>query len=93
MANRTVEFFDEALGFAVTLGAIEVTECEMVTQFKGTAETPPQFTRGYGLAFGHAERKAMAMALVDRALRHRGQVGQATRDRRARTCGLHRRGL
>ena len=24
---------------------------------------------GYGLAFGHAERKAMAMALVDRALR------------------------
>ena len=30
---------------------------------------PPQFTRGYGLAFGHGERKAMAMALVDRALR------------------------
>ena len=23
---------------------------------------PPQFTRGYGLAFGHSERKAMAMA-------------------------------
>ena len=30
---------------------------------------PPQFTRGYGLVFGHAERKAMAMALVDRAMR------------------------
>ena len=30
---------------------------------------PPQFTRGYGLAFGQSERKAMAMALVDRALR------------------------
>ncbi|MCD6074362.1 MAG: phosphonate metabolism, partial [Rhodospirillales bacterium] len=27
------------------------------------------FTRGYGLSFGEAERKAMAMALVDRALR------------------------
>jgi alpha-D-ribose 1-methylphosphonate 5-triphosphate synthase subunit PhnI len=32
---------------------------------------PPQFTRGYGLAFGQSERKAMAMALVDRALRAR----------------------
>ncbi len=29
----------------------------------------PQFTRGYGLTFGHNERKAMSMALVDRALR------------------------
>ena len=43
----------------------------MVNQFKGSAAAPPQFTRGYGLAFGHAERKAMAMALVDRALRGR----------------------
>jgi alpha-D-ribose 1-methylphosphonate 5-triphosphate synthase subunit PhnI len=32
---------------------------------------PPQFTQGYGLAFGGSERKAMAMALVDRALRAR----------------------
>jgi len=30
---------------------------------------PAQFTRGYGLTFGHCERKAMSMALVDRALR------------------------
>jgi alpha-D-ribose 1-methylphosphonate 5-triphosphate synthase subunit PhnI len=30
---------------------------------------PPQFTRGYGLAFGHSERKSMSMALADRALR------------------------
>ncbi|WP_312464739.1 carbon-phosphorus lyase complex subunit PhnI, partial [Pantoea endophytica] len=28
----------------------------------------PHFTRGYGLGFGRSERKAMAMALVDRAL-------------------------
>jgi alpha-D-ribose 1-methylphosphonate 5-triphosphate synthase subunit PhnI len=41
----------------------------MVNQFKGSADAPPQFTRGYGLVFGHAERKAMAMALCDRALR------------------------
>jgi alpha-D-ribose 1-methylphosphonate 5-triphosphate synthase subunit PhnI len=41
----------------------------MVNQFKGSRTEPPQFTRGYGLVFGHGERKAMAMALVDRALR------------------------
>jgi alpha-D-ribose 1-methylphosphonate 5-triphosphate synthase subunit PhnI len=41
----------------------------MITQFVGSKDQPAQFTRGYGLAFGHAERKAMGMALVDRALR------------------------
>jgi alpha-D-ribose 1-methylphosphonate 5-triphosphate synthase subunit PhnI len=64
-----VEFFAEELGFAVTLGRVQLTECEMVTQFKGSAKEPPQFTRGYGLVFGQSERKAMSMALVDRALR------------------------
>jgi alpha-D-ribose 1-methylphosphonate 5-triphosphate synthase subunit PhnI len=64
-----IELFAEELGFVVSLGEIELTECEMVTQFMGTAETPPQFTRGYGLVFGQSERKAMSMALVDRSLR------------------------
>lgn len=64
-----VEVVAEELGFAISIGDIEVTECEMVNQFKGTASSPPQFTRGYGLAFGQSERKAMSMALVDRALR------------------------
>ena len=41
----------------------------MVNQFKGSKTAPPQFTRGYGLVFGFCERKAMAMALVDRAMR------------------------
>jgi alpha-D-ribose 1-methylphosphonate 5-triphosphate synthase subunit PhnI len=59
----------EELGFPICLGSIEVTECEMVNQFVGSATEQAQFTRGYGLAFGHAERKAMGMALVDRALR------------------------
>ncbi len=57
------------LPFAVPLGRIRVTECQMVNQFKGSAKAPPQFTRGYGLVFGQSERKAMAMALCDRALR------------------------
>ncbi len=64
-----VELFSEDLGFAVALGDITVTECQMVNQFKGSATEPPRFTRGYGLAFGHCERKTMGMALVDRALR------------------------
>ena len=64
-----VEIEPEELGFTVAIGEIEVTECQMVNQFAGSKTEPPQFTRGYGLAFGHSERKAMAMALVDRALR------------------------
>jgi alpha-D-ribose 1-methylphosphonate 5-triphosphate synthase subunit PhnI len=59
------------LPFAVPLGRIRVTECQMVNQFKGSTKAPPQFTRGYGLVFGQSERKAMAMSLVDRALRAR----------------------
>ncbi|BCH20460.1 carbon-phosphorus lyase complex subunit PhnI [Mesorhizobium sp. L-8-3] len=59
------------LPFSVPLGRVRVTECQMVTQFKGSAKAPPQFTRGYGLVFGQSERKAMAMSLCDRALRAR----------------------
>ena len=64
-----VEIVPPELGFAITIGEIELTECQMVNQFKGSAEKPPQFSRGYGLTFGRSERKAMAMSLVDRALR------------------------
>ena len=66
-----VDFVAEDVGFAVPLGAIELTECQMVNQFKGSATEAPCFTRGYGLAFGQSERKTMSMALVDRALRAR----------------------
>jgi alpha-D-ribose 1-methylphosphonate 5-triphosphate synthase subunit PhnI len=64
-----VEVVPEELGFPVVVGEIALTECQMVNQFAGSKSEPPRFTRGYGLAFGHCERKAMAMALVDRALR------------------------
>jgi alpha-D-ribose 1-methylphosphonate 5-triphosphate synthase subunit PhnI len=66
-----VEFTPPELGFPVPLGTVALTECQMVNQFHGSAEVPPQFTRGYGLVFGQSERKAMAMALVDRSLRAR----------------------
>ena len=67
----TVSIVPEELGFAIEIGEIEITECQMINQFKGSKELAPVFTRGYGLTFGHNERKAMAMALVDRALRWR----------------------
>jgi alpha-D-ribose 1-methylphosphonate 5-triphosphate synthase subunit PhnI len=63
------ELFVEELGFAVPLGDVELTECQMVNQFKGGDGEPARFTRGYGLALGQSERKAMSIALVDRALR------------------------
>ncbi len=69
MGDVAVEIEPPELGFAIDIGDVVLTECQTVNQFKGSKTQPPQFTRGYGLAFGHAERKAMAMALVDRAMR------------------------
>ncbi len=77
LGTVAVEFTPQELGFPIEIGEIEVTECQMVNQFKGSKTEPPQFTRGYGLAFGHSERKAMAMALVDRALRAQ-EMGEET---------------
>ncbi|MEM6712802.1 MAG: carbon-phosphorus lyase complex subunit PhnI [Pseudomonadota bacterium] len=64
-----VEMEIPELGFSITIGTITATECETVNQFMGSKKEPPQFTRGYGLVLGHCERKAISMALVDRALR------------------------
>lgn len=69
VGEATVCLMPEELGFEVELGDITITECQMINQFTGSKEIPPQFTRGYGLAFGHNERKAMSMAVVDRALK------------------------
>jgi alpha-D-ribose 1-methylphosphonate 5-triphosphate synthase subunit PhnI len=69
VGHVAVEFTPPELGFAIDIGEIGVTECQMVNQFAGSRTEPAQFTRGYGLVFGHGERRAMAMALVDRALR------------------------
>lgn len=65
----TVEMDIPELDFAIELGEVTVTECETVNQFTGSKTEPPQFTRGYGLVFGRGERKAISMALVDRAMR------------------------
>ncbi len=65
----TVEICPPELGFTIAVGQIEMTECQMVNQFQGDTPETATFTRGYGLVFGHNERKAIAMALLDRALR------------------------
>ena len=69
MGEVEVELVPEELGFPVTIGEITLTECETVNQFIGSGDA--RFTRGYGLTYGQGERKAMSMALVDRALRAR----------------------
>lgn len=74
--STEVEMFIEELGFAVTIGEVELTECQMVSQFAGNADEAPRLTRGYGLVFGYNERKAMSMALVDRAMRA-AELGEA----------------
>jgi alpha-D-ribose 1-methylphosphonate 5-triphosphate synthase subunit PhnI len=71
MGEVSVMFTPKELGFEIDIGDITLTECQMINQFQGSSEVPPQFTRGYGLAFGQSERKAMSMAIVDRALKTR----------------------
>jgi len=76
LGSVEVEIVVEECESPVCLGEIDISECQMINQFGGSREVAPQFTRGYGLAFGHNERKTMAMALVDRALRAE-ELGEA----------------
>lgn len=71
MGDVSVFIEPEELGFAIEIGDITVSECEMVTSFVGSKTELPRFTRGYGLSFGYNERKVMAMSLVDRSLQAR----------------------
>jgi len=77
VGEASVEIEPPELGFAIDIGEITVTECQMVNQFVGSAVVPPQFTRGYGLCFGHSEKRAIGMALVDRAMRAQ-ELGEDT---------------
>ncbi len=66
------------VGFRVMVGQILVTECVMLNRCDKLPNGSPGFVQGYGLVFGANERKAMAMALVDRALRSR-ELGEEVR--------------
>lgn len=69
LGTVAVEIVPPELGFAVVIGEIELADCQMVHPRLPESGQPPQFVRSHGLVLGHGERKAMAMALVDRALR------------------------
>lgn len=64
----TVSICPEELGFSIEIGDIELTECQMINGFVGSKIDKAKLTRGYGLTFGFTERKAMSVALMDRAL-------------------------
>ncbi|MBC7358244.1 MAG: carbon-phosphorus lyase complex subunit PhnI [Desulfacinum sp.] len=66
------------VGLKVRIGSILVTECVMLSRTEGAGACEYGFVQGYGLVFGANERKAMAMALVDRALRSR-ELGEEVR--------------
>lgn len=50
-----------------TIGEIFVTEAEVIARL-GEGEAGARFGLGYGLCFGHNETKAIAMAVLDRAM-------------------------
>ncbi len=54
-------------GVSETIGTVKVTEAEVVCGMLST-DDGPKFTLGYGLCFGHNETKAIAMAILDRAM-------------------------
>ncbi|MDR0997148.1 MAG: carbon-phosphorus lyase complex subunit PhnI [Zoogloeaceae bacterium] len=60
-------------------GEVLMTECEVVAMYEADDATggPPVFTLGYGACFGHNEVKAIAMAILDRALQKGMRDGPA----------------
>lgn len=55
----------------VVIGEVLATEVEVIGRYGRCGEPgegPPQFTLGYGFVFGHNERRAITMAVLDRAL-------------------------
>ena len=60
-------------GHAVEIGQVRATEAEAVEDLDGPAEDRTRLDVGYGLCFGHNERKAIAMANLDIAFRRAAQ--------------------
>ncbi len=56
-------------GEPIEAGEALMTECAVVAMYEGDrTDGPPVFTLGHGACFGHNETKAIAMAILDRAL-------------------------
>jgi alpha-D-ribose 1-methylphosphonate 5-triphosphate synthase subunit PhnI len=70
----------DATGRLRYIGKIEATECEMVTGSRSAKKnTPPYFSIGYGLCFGHNETKVICMSTLDSAMR-RPELGAPAND-------------
>jgi alpha-D-ribose 1-methylphosphonate 5-triphosphate synthase subunit PhnI len=52
-------------GEPVDIGAVRVTEVEAIEDLDGVGEDRGRFDVGYGMCFGHNEKKAIAMANLD----------------------------
>jgi alpha-D-ribose 1-methylphosphonate 5-triphosphate synthase subunit PhnI len=59
------------------IGEVLLTECEVVAMYEADSAGPPAFSLGYGVCFGHNEVKAIAMAILDRALQKGMRDGAA----------------
>jgi len=57
-------------GNAVSIGDVQVTECEGILSGVGTTRITDEnkFSLGYGLVFGHNEKKAISMSILDGTL-------------------------
>jgi alpha-D-ribose 1-methylphosphonate 5-triphosphate synthase subunit PhnI len=62
-------------GSPVVIGVFRATEAEAVEDLDGADEDRTRFDIGYGMCFGHNERKAIAMANLDIAHRRFGHEG------------------
>jgi alpha-D-ribose 1-methylphosphonate 5-triphosphate synthase subunit PhnI len=62
-------------GNPVQIGRFRATETEAIEDLDGADEDRTRFDVGYGLCFGHNERKAIAMANLDIACRRFGRTG------------------
>jgi alpha-D-ribose 1-methylphosphonate 5-triphosphate synthase subunit PhnI len=84
-------------GNPVEIGRFRVTEVEAIEDLNGPAEDRTRLDVGYGMVFGHNERKTIAMANLDiacrRAARADGQGGPLEQLLLLTTDGLDSSGL
>lgn len=60
----------DRLGRVRYIGSIEVTEAEMISEYKAKSKKAiPYYSIGYGLCFGQNDTKAICMGILDRAMR------------------------
>ena len=63
-----VEITNPLTGNLISIGEIRATEVEAIEDLNGPTEDRARFDVGFGVCFGHNERKAIAMANLDIAV-------------------------